>query len=206
MTHYELAAAGHPMQSPMSGMVDETRQGSAWAQAITGIVGIVLAVILVVGQISVVTTKGIAEHLHSNVANTREGNRVMRSVIEKAAPSVAMEGIVKGQSQSLAHTKATMTRLNGQMKLIGATTSSLDTTVGGMQKSSNKLAAGVDGMDSDTSQIVKLLGQLPAATVRTHKSLSGIATDTTSINTELAAIAAKMQGYGLPRAKKVRAR
>jgi hypothetical protein len=201
MTTYNTASA-----SPLAPLVDETKQGSPAAQALTGVVGIILAIVLVMGQVSLATTKGIATHLHASVGHIQEGNKTMESVIERAAPSASLEDVVKGQGDTLASTRDSMKVLNGEMGEIGKTTGSLNTVVGSMEENSSSLATGVDGMNTDTGRITGMLGNLPAATERTHAQLKKISMDTTAINIELAAIGAKMRGYGLPAAKHVKGR
>lgn len=194
--------AAHPAHgaSPLAPLVDHTRAGSAGGQAAIGIAGIVLAVILVVGQISLATTKGIAVHLHASVEHMTEGNEVMESVIERAAPSVELEKILDKQAKTLASTQDAMVMTNEQMRSIGATTTELDGVVGSMEATSSKLASGVTGMRASTDTMADELGTLPAATKRTHRQLATISGDTAAINTELTAIGRKMQAYGLPHA------
>lgn len=187
--------------SPLAPLVDESRLGSPAGQALTGIAGIVLAIILVMGQISLATTKGLATHLDSSVQHITDGNAVMESVIERAAPSVALEKLVAEQAKIEANTLDTMQRTNGEMTAIAETTTELDSIVGRMEAASGSLATGVSGMSRDTTKIVDLLGTMPAATDRTQKALDGINRDTTATNIELGAIAGKMQKYGLPRAQ-----
>jgi hypothetical protein len=158
----------------------------------------------VIGQISVATTAGIQKNLHSNIGHLQHGNATMRDIIEKAAPSVVMEKVVAHQRDTLANTNRTMIRLNATMDSLGGTTSDLKTTVGTMQTASGNLATGIEGMNSDTARIVKLLKPLPAATERTHRQLSRIANDSGDINTELGQISNKMVKYGLPHAQNVK--
>ncbi|MCW2925737.1 MAG: hypothetical protein JWM98_3141 [Thermoleophilia bacterium] len=186
--------------SPLAPLVDETRLGSAGGQAMVGITGIVLAVILVMGQISLATSKGIAMHLHNSVQHVTSGNQTMESVIERAAPSVQMETALAAQAKTLAHTKDAMVQTNAQMAGIAKTTKQLDGVVGRMQATSATLASGVGAMDKQTGRITSMLGTLPGATERTHSQLSKINSDTNAINTELGAIGGKMEKYGLPHA------
>jgi small-conductance mechanosensitive channel len=187
--------------SPLAPLVDEQRLGSAGGQAAVGIAGIVLAIVLVMGQVSLATTKGIAVHLHSSVENIKQGNVVMESVIERAAPSVQLEKMLDQQSKTLANTRDAMAQMNGELDTIMKTKYELIDQVGQMETSSTKLAADVAKVDASTQKMTGMLGQLPGATQRTHKQLSTINNDTAAINTELAAIAAKMLKYGLPRAQ-----
>jgi len=191
-------ANGHV--SPLAPLVDETRMGSKGGQALIGVAGIVLALILVMGQISLATTKGISTHLHASVLHMTEGNKVMESVVERAAPSTELEKVLAAQAITLAHTKDAMVGINGEMTTIGKTTDQLGGVVGGMEKTSGGLATGVAGMDRDTARIDTMLGTLPAATDRTGVALGTINTDTKALNAELAAISAKMRRYGLPAA------
>lgn len=190
--------------SPLAPLVDHTRLGSASGQALTGIAGIVLAVLLVVGQISLATTKGISAHLHASVQHMTEGNQVMQSVIERAAPSVEMERVLAGQSKTLANTRDTMIRTNAQLGEITATTGKLSASTTTMQKTSEQLAADVTSVDRNTALINKRLGGLPAATDATGGSLTGIAGDLHDLNGELEAISRKLMKYGLPRARGAR--
>ena len=196
------AAYGHPgAASPLAPLVDEQRLGSAGGQVAIGIAGIVLAVVLVMGQISLAMTKGIAVHLHNSVEHITEGNKVMESVVERAAPSVMMEDALAKQSATLANTRDAMKSTNAELGKIKETKHRLLDVVGGMQASSSSLASNVEGVNASTSKMTGLLGTLPDATTRTHKQLSTINTDTAAINAELNAIAGKMVKYGLPRAK-----
>src|SRR5688572_20945001 len=104
--------------SPLAVLVDEQRLGSAGGQAMVGIAGIVLAVILVVGQISLATTKGIATHLHASVGHITEGNQIMESVIERAAPSVELEKVLKSQAATLGSTRDAMASTNVELEVI----------------------------------------------------------------------------------------
>jgi hypothetical protein len=196
------AAYGHPgAPSPLSPLVDEQRLGSAGGQAAIGIAGIVLAIVLVMGQVSLAMTKGIAVHMHNSVIHITQGNKTMESVIERAAPSVAMESALASQSKTLANTRDAMKKTNAELLKIETTKERLLDVVSGMESSSSSLASNVAGVNASTTKMTGMLGTLPDATSRTHKQLSTINTDTTAINTELNAIAAKMVKYGLPTAK-----
>ena len=196
------AAYGHPgSATPLAPLVDEQRLGSAGGQAAMGIAGIVLAVVLVMGQVSLAMTKGIAVHLHNSVAHITEGNKVMESVVERAAPSVMMEKALADQAKTLANTQAAMASTNAQLGEIKATKQTLLDVVGGMESTSDALATNVGGVNASTEKMTSMLGTLPDATTRTHGQLAKINTDTAAINIELNAIAAKMVKYGLPRAK-----
>lgn len=187
--------------SPLAPLVDEQRLGSTGGQAMVGIAGMVLAVILVVGQVSLATTKGIATHLDASVTNLTEGNKVMESVIERAAPSTELEKVLAQQSKTLANTRDAMVETNVELEGIGATKATLIDVVGDMERTSSQLASGVAAVDDSTTEMTELLGTLPDATTRTHRQLGRINGDTNAINAELAAIAAKMLRYGLPKAK-----
>lgn len=187
--------------SPLAPLVDEQRLGSAGGQASVGIAAIVLAVVLVMGQVSLATTKGIALHLHASVEHITEGNQVMESVIERAAPTVELEKALASQASTLANTQKAMAATNAELGDIAATNAALSSTVDGMESTSAALAADVATIDSSTEQMTSLLGELPAATERTHSQLQQINDDTTAINGELGAIGAKMVKYGLPRAQ-----
>ena len=195
-----MTAASQPHASPLAPLVDAQRLGSAGGQAAIGVAGIVLAIILVMGQISLATSKGIAAHLHASVAHITEGNQVMESVVERAAPAVELEKILDKQAATLANTHDTMVMTNEQMRGIAATTTELDGVVTSMEATSSSLATEVSGMQESTSTMADTLATLPAATQRTHKQLATISSDTTAINTELSAIARKMKNYGLPQA------
>ncbi|MCB0877638.1 MAG: hypothetical protein KDC46_01470 [Thermoleophilia bacterium] len=193
------AASGAP--SPLAPLVDERRLGSAGGQAAIGIAGIVLAVILVMGQISIATSKGMAMHLSSSVDNITEANKVMESVIERAAPSVELEKVLDQQSQTLADTRDSMVVTNDELATIIDAKHRLIRIVGGMQSTSDQLASNVGSLRSSTSTMTSELGTLPAATTNTHKQLQRINTDTNAINGELGAIGQKMMSYGLPHAQ-----
>lgn len=196
-----MTTSAHSDGSPLAALVDEQRLGSAGGQAMVGIAGVVLAIVLVVGQISLATTKGIATHLHASVEHITEGNKHMESVIERAAPSAQLETVLESQSKTLAHTRDAMATTNEELEVILEEKRKLIAVVGRMETTSAELATGVDGVNSSTTKMTGMLGSLPSATTRTHKQLALINADTKAINAELAAIAAKMQKYGLPRAK-----
>ncbi len=198
MSTYASTSAGTALLNPY-------QQGSRWAQLGMGITGIVLAVVLVVGQISVATSAGIQRNLHQNISHLRDGNETMASIVRKSADSPKTGKIVEGQAATLQNTLDTMKVLNGHMAAIGETTSSLTGTVSRMESASGTVSTGIAGMESSTNTIAELLGSLPAATDRTHKELGRINTDSAAINAELGAISAKMTGYGLPHAKNVKA-
>jgi septal ring factor EnvC (AmiA/AmiB activator) len=193
--------AAEPSPSPLAALVDETRAGSAGSQLAIGIAGVVLAVVLVMGQISLATTKGMAIHLAASVDNITRGNEVMESVIERAAPSVELEKLLAAQSQTLASTRDAMVLTNRELEAIAAEQETLVTTVDGMQQTSAQLDSDVASLSGSTAEMTSMLGTLPDATARTHKQLHRINTDTNAINQELAAIGRKMLSYGLPRAK-----
>jgi septal ring factor EnvC (AmiA/AmiB activator) len=188
--------------SPLSGLVDETRLGSAGGQLAIGIAGIVLAVILVMGQITLATTSAIAQNLNRSVVNITEANKVMESVIERAAPSTQLEKIVAVQSKTLANTRDAMIATNAQMDEISASTTTLDAElVAQMQQTSEQLAANVAAMQTSTDAIVSMLGTLPEQTEKTQTALDQLNSDTAQINAQLAQINKKLQGYGLPKAQ-----
>lgn len=189
-----------------SALIDDSRSGSPIQQALVGIVGIVLAVILIVGQISVAMTRGVSVNLHRNVKHLQDGNATLRDIVEKAGPALLIEKVVAQQQKTLQGTLDTMRVLNGEMEVIGETTTGLSGTVGSMQERSTSLAGGVAGMNRDTEKIVGMLGPLPDATTRTHTQLARIESDSAAINSELGAIGTKMRGYGLPQAQGVRGR
>lgn len=197
MTSY--AASESP--TPLAVLVNEQRVGSAGSQAAIGIAGIVLALVLVLGQISLATTKGMAVHLEQSVANLTAGNATMASVVERAAPTVMMEQALASQSSTLANTRAAMAKTNTELDAIAGSMNELGTVVGGMQTTSGSMASNVSTLSDSTGKMTDLLGSLPASTTRTHKQLSMINTDTNAINAELAAIGRKMLSYGLPHAK-----
>jgi septal ring factor EnvC (AmiA/AmiB activator) len=171
--------AAEPSPSPLAALVDETRAGSAGSQLAIGIAGVVLAVVLVMGQISLATTKGMAIHLAASVDNITRGNEVMESV----------------------STRDAMVLTNRELEAIAAEQETLVTTVDGMQQTSAQLDSDVASLSGSTAEMTSMLGTLPDATARTHKQLHRINTDTNAINQELAAIGRKMLSYGLPRAK-----
>lgn len=186
--------------SPLAPLVDETRVGSAGGQALTGIAGIVLAIILVAGQVSLATTKGIAVHLDRSVANITEGNETMEQVIERAAPTTQLAKVLDGQAKMLAHTRDAMVMTNAELGEIGTTTGTLDDVVGTMEGTSSTLATTVGEMDANTKAIVGSLGSLPNSTERTAGTLKSINGDMVSINAELDELSRKLIGYGLPQA------
>lgn len=187
--------------SPLAPLVDETQLGSAGGQAAIGIAGIVLAVVLVVGQVSLATTKGMSVHLSTTVDNITRGNEVLESVVERAAPSVELEKVLDRQGATLASTRDAMASTNAELASIIAAKRELVGTVEGMQSTSAALASDVDGLSASTTRMTSMLGSLPASTERTHKQLATINTDTDAINAELGAIGRKMLSYGLPRAQ-----
>lgn len=204
MTDSVYASAGH--SSMAERIVDDQRAGSVWGQVIVGAVGIALALILVVGQVSLATTKGIQRNLAANVGQIREGNATMQSIIEKAQPATVVDAKVASQRATLERTNRTMTALNREMTKVGASTGALSSTVQRMEHTSSSLAGGVGAMQRDTERMAKLLGKLPGVTDATHQQLSAIGRNTGDINAELEAIAAKMERYGLPRAEGVQKR
>lgn len=187
--------------SPLAPLVDEQRLGSPGGQVAVGIAGIVLAIVLVMGQVALATTKGIAVHLHTSVENITQGNKVMESVVERAAPSVAMESALAAQAKTLGNTRTALKATNAELGTITETKHRLLDVVGGMQGTSTSLASNVEAVNTSTTKMTGMLGELPGATTRTHKQLSTINTDTAAINAELNAIASKMVKYGLPHAK-----
>ena len=193
------AAQGSP--SPLSPLVDEQRLGSAGGQAMVGIAGLVLAVILVVGQVSLATSKGMAIHLHESVQHISQGNEVMESVVERSAPASVLETILERQSQTLANTRESLVQTNADLDSIITAKHELIDVVAGMQSTSGQLADDVGALGTSTSRMTSMLGELPDSTASTHKQLNRINTDTNAINAELAAIGRKMMSYGLPRAK-----
>lgn len=199
-----MTALGHSSPSAFAPLVDETRVGSAGGQAMVGIAGIVLAVLLVVGQVSLATTKGISAHLHASVEHMTEGNQVMEGVIAKAAPSVEMERTLGKQATSLAAVRDTMVQTNAQLDEIGATTKQLNGATTRMQATSETLATDVASVDANTTKINTSLGSLPTATDATLQSITRINRDMTALNVELAAIGDKLLSYNLPRAKGAR--
>lgn len=199
-----MTATSHSAPSAFAGLVDETRQGSAGGQTLIGVAGIVLAVLLVVGQVSLATTKGMATHLHNSVEHMTQGNEVMEGVIAKAAPSVKMEQTLAQQEQTLGNVRDTMVKTNTQLAEVGATTTQLGTATARMEAASGKLAADVAAVDTNTAEINTSLSSLPIATDATLKSITKINTDMTALNFELATISQKLMKYGLPRAKGAR--
>lgn len=195
-----IAAGARP-----SPFVDVTRQGSGWQQLGVGVLGFVLAILMVVGQISVATTAGISRNLKINVEQLAAANTTMESIIERAGPSVAMERTVSVQAKSLAVTNETMVGLNAAMSEVGKTSEQMESAVEGMQATSSELSTGVAAMNDETAGINDLLGPLPDKARSTHGQLSQIDQDSAALNTELSAISSKMAGYGLPPAKNVKA-
>jgi hypothetical protein len=186
--------------------VDTGKPGSVWSQALTGVVGITLAIVLIAGQVSLATTKNISKNLHQNVTQLQDGNVTMASVIERSEPSVMMEKTIGAQSASLKNTSATMQKLNKEMATSGKVTDSLMKTTSSMNATSLKLANGVKKMNADTARMLGLLQTMPAATDRTQKNLQKLSNDTRAINAEMKAIGQKMKRFGLPEAKGVKRR
>ncbi len=166
-----------------------------------GVAGLVLAVILVMGQVSLATSKGMAVHLHNSVEHISQGNVVMESIVERTAPATALETILKKQTETLASTRNSLAQTNADLDAIITAKHGLIDVVDGMQSTSGALATDVGALGSSTTRMTSLLGELPDSTARTHKQLNRINTDTNAINAELAAIGRKMMSYGLPRAK-----
>lgn len=187
--------------SPFAPMVDERQLGSAGGQAMIGVAGIVLAIILVMGQISLATSKGLATHLHASVQHIAKGNELMESVIARAEPTAELQKTLAAQDVTLAHTRDAMIATNQQMSAIAGTTGRLDGIVGRMQRTSSMLAQSVAGMQRSTKGMTTSLGQLPDATSRTHAQLKKINDDNVAVNVELTAIGRKMAAYGLPAAQ-----
>ncbi|MCW2950082.1 MAG: hypothetical protein JWN41_1095 [Thermoleophilia bacterium] len=199
-----MTSSAYNSPSPLAGLVDETRVGSAGGQTLTGIAGIVLAILLVAGQISLATTKGISQHLHASVAHMAAGNDVMESVISRAVPSTAMERVLAQQADTLGNVRDSMVRTNAQLGEIGATTRKLSTATDTMSATSARLAVDVAKTDRNTGAINVQLGTLPGATKATGASLSSINGDMRDLNGELATISHKLVKYGLPRARNAR--
>lgn len=195
------AAAPMGAPSPLAPLVDETQLGSAGGQAAIGIAGIVLAIVLVLGQVSLATTKGMAVHVSTTVDNITRGNQVMESVVERAAPTTELEKVLDQQGATLANTRDAMAATNAELDSMITAKRELIGTVDGMQSTSSTLATDVAGLSGSTTRMTSMLGSLPDATKRTHKQLATINTDTNAINAELAAIGRKMLSYGLPRAQ-----
>lgn len=187
-------------------MVDDTRPGSMWSQLLVGVVGVVLGIVLVVGQLSVAVTHGISVNLHQNVKNLRAGNATLRDIVEKAAPTLVIQKVITRQNEVLQNTLGTMRTLNGEMSIVTETTAGLEQSVSTMQQTSAQLASGVEGMNQDTARIADMLAALPEATGRTHRQLQRIDADSGALNAELSAIGGKMRRYGLPQAQNVRGR
>jgi hypothetical protein len=183
---------------------DPASRGSKWAQVGTGVVGIILAIVLVVGQVSLATSRGIQAHLVRNVAKLREGNKTMEEIVLKGEPSVHVAKVVQHQQAVLEHTRVTMVGLNQRMTGIVKTTDGLATTVGSMRTASSALASGVASMDASTQKLGDLLGPLPGKADATGAALGQINNDSSAINGELTAISGKMEKYGLPHATGVR--
>jgi hypothetical protein len=201
---YAIGAQHPPLSANASRWVDDSREGSLWQQLLIAVVGIVLAATLIIGQISVATTRGVQQNLHKSVAQLRQGNTTLGDIIDKAAPSIMLNKVTGQQQAVLQDVLDTMTQLNAAMQQVGATTARLQGTVGTMHQTSAHLAAGVNGMDRHTTTIVNALAPLPANTDKTHAQLARIYTDTAAISTELNAITAKLHNYGLLEATNVR--
>lgn len=205
MSSYAMSTSAQfaPQHRP-STMYDDTRAGSGLGQVGVAIVAIVLAIVLIVGQVALATTRDIASHLHESVANLAQGNTTMLQVIDRARPNPVIGKALAKQSQVLAHTSVTLTQVNVAMAQIIGTTNGLSTTVGSMQRSSNGLAGGVSGMARDSAKIASILGKLPDTASKISVSTSAIDGDSKDINTQLGAIEGKMKNYGLPQAKDIR--
>ena len=195
------------MPAPRAGtasiFLDETRPGSAWQQIGVGIVGIMLAITLVVGQITVATTRGIHSNLKVVVEQMGDGNKTMEEIIEKGKPSMQLEKTIGKKAVLLTKTRDSMVVMNDAMDSMGKTTDGLYKTVLDMRNTSRKLKVGVASMNSDTGKMVVLLGELPDGTDRTHVHLKRMATDSSAIVGELNALSGKMEGFGLEKARNV---
>lgn len=200
MTTASYSSAQVPDPSPLAPLLDEQRLGSAGGQAASGIAAIVLTIVLVMGQVSLATSKGINENLEEILAHITEGNEVMEQVAERAAPTVELERLLKVQGQTLSQARDSLAMTNADLASLSKTTTQLDRSVIGMQQTSTQLASDVKAVDSTTGSIASSLEPLPAATDRTRKQLVAIGTDTSAINGELGAITGKMQRYGVPQA------
>jgi ABC-type transporter Mla subunit MlaD len=167
---------------------------------LTSIACIAVALILVIGQIALATTKGISAHLHTSVQNITDGNKVMEEVLERSAPSAALGKVLASQSTTLANTRDAMVQTNGELGQIADTTGQLGGVVDGMGSTSGQLADTIGSMETSTKRMTDQLGTLPGATERTSGSLSRINSDMAAVNVELNALAAKLQKYGLKQA------
>lgn len=196
-----MSAAAASTRSTLAPLVDESRLGSSIGQTLIGVAGIVLAIILIMGQLTLATTKGMAEHLHQTMLHTTKANEVMESVIERAAPTPVLAKTIENQSKMLQSTRDTMHAANAGMAGLNNSAKDMSGTVGGMRTTSGKLATGITGIGADTKKMGAMLGKLPAQVNGTQTAMTKINTDTRALNTELAAIAGKMQGYGLPTVK-----
>lgn len=186
-----------------SALVDPTRCGSGLGQIAVGILGVVLAGVLVIGQISLATTRGIQQNLGGLIANMDDGNRTMEQIVAKSRPSIQMEKNIGKQAELLASTRDAMVVTNAEMAKMLRTVDGLGATVDRMRATSQRLSSGVSGMQSDTDAVAGMLEPLPAGARRTHRHLARIKTDSHATNVELRAIGGKMQRYGLPHAKGV---
>jgi hypothetical protein len=184
-------------------LVDESRPGSVRSQVLIGITGIVLGIVLIVGQVSVATTNGMSANLHRNVSNLEAGNATLEEIVEKAQPTRVIQQVVARQGVVLDRTVKTMQALNGEMAQVADTTSELEGSVKGMQATSGELARGVEGMSRDSAEMARMLETLPDATTRTNVQLDRINADSTALNGELRSVGRKMERYGLPKAKHV---
>jgi hypothetical protein len=201
-----MTAAAPHAASFAARVVDPERRGSTWGQVLIGVVGVLLALTLVLGQVALVATRNIQRNLASNVEQMRTGNRTMHSITKKSQPAVEMDTLVARQAATLTRINRTMVQLNAEMGRVGSTTDGLAGTVGDMERTGGTLAADVARLSATAGRMEALLGRLPAATTRTHRQIEAIGSDTGDINGELEAIAAKMARYGLPPAKGVKKR
>jgi Tfp pilus assembly protein PilN len=189
---------------PRSAFVDPTKRGNGLGQIATGILGIVLAAVLVIGQISLATTRGIEQNLNRLITHMDQGNQTMHEIVRKSKPTVKMRSDVERQEQVLGLSRDTLVVTNAEMRKMLLVTARLQKTTLKMKQTSDHLASGVAGMEASTNKVNATLRPLPAKTSLTKGHLEKIRNDSKDINGELNAIGAKMLGYGLPRARGVK--
>ena len=182
-------------------ITDDTRSGKPWQQALIGVLGIVLALVLVAGQISVATTRGIADNMRLLNANLEEGNEVMFEIVKKSAPAPVMEKVVNEQSGTLAHTRDSLVLMNEELDAMMATTDELQMQSQALQGTAGEVAGTVQGMEGSIGAMIATLGTLPTTTASAGDSLSSVRTDSAAINAELEAVGTKLEKYGLPKAR-----
>lgn len=191
-------------RSTFAPVVDPTRQGSPAAHALTGLVAIVLAATLVMGQVALATTKGIATHLEQTSSNLERGNRTVDSVVARSRPAAEVQRLVRRQATTLGSTRQSLVLLNGTLSETARTTSRLDRSVAGTQASSVALAQDLQKVRSSSRSLGTGLRMLPTTARAVRTAVEGTRRDTEVIAWEIARTGIVLRNYGLPRAQGAR--